>query len=191
MCVTFAFVVVYIIYIFEFYFVWAIAFLSVWLQDLDFLFISVLIAFRDNVYWQLCHIDFQCAAFISFFLSSFVASTKEIHQICGIGYLFEKLMLWFFLFFFLVDAACFQICTSSKFVVETACDTQITVRRLICMCIPVWWSWTIFSIVWTPEREKNFVLNASCSEFFLLVLIDDLWKSRGLHSVSACGCSTE
>ena len=40
--------------------------------------------------------------------------------------------------FFLVDAACFQICTSSKFVVETACDTQITVRRLICMYIPVW-----------------------------------------------------
>lgn len=58
-CVKFAFVVVYIIYIFEFYFVWAIAFLSVWLQDLDFLFISVLIAFRDNVYWQLCHIDFS------------------------------------------------------------------------------------------------------------------------------------
>ena len=155
----------YNIYIFEFYFVWVIAFLSVWLQDFDFcsLVFELLSGTMSIGSYAISTSVCSIHLFLSFFLCS-------IHQRDPPN-LWYWILVWevdvMVLFsFFLVDAACFQICTSSQFVVETACDTQITVRCLICMYIPVWWSWTIFSIVWTPEREKNFVLNASCSQFF-------------------------
>ena len=35
------------------------------------------------------------------------------------------------------------------------------------------------------------VMSFICAFFFFFFLIDDLWKSRGLRSVSACGCSAE
>ena len=181
---------VYYIYIFEFYFVWVLAFLSVWLQDFDFcsLVFELLSGTMSIGSYAISTSVCSIHLFLSFFLCS-------IHQRDPPN-LWYWILVWevdvmvLFLFFWLM------LLVFRSVQVHSLLLKQLVTHRLQ---LDAWFACTYqfgevepFSASCEPQREKKTLswMQVVLS-FFLLILIDDLWKSRGLHSVSACGCSTE